>query len=225
MFDRLIGKYLLEQNLINKSQLLQIYHLQESNRAKLGVIAVSEKLMTIAQAEQVNALQATMDKRFGDIAIEKGYLSETQVGRLLELQGNEYLAFVQALVDSNIMTLEQIHDAENEYQRLNGYTESDMNALKSGDVERIVPIFVDAENPLYRSMFAMGIKNMYRLVDSHVYIGKNCTAKYDVLLRGAIHFGGRWRVWIERLNRPRRPTRVRRRGEWGLRCQPAAPMP
>ena len=172
MFDRLIGKYLLEQNLINKSQLLQIYHLQESNRAKLGVIAVSEKLMTIAQAEQVNALQATMDKRFGDIAIEKGYLSETQVGRLLELQGNEYLAFVQALVDSNIMTLEQIHNAENEYQKINGYTESDMNALKSGDVERIVPIFVDAENPLYRSMFAMGVKNMYRLVDSHVYIGK-----------------------------------------------------
>lgn len=172
MFDRLIGKYLLEQNILNKLQLSQVYHLQEANRAKLGVIAVSEKLMTIAQAEQVNALQGTMDKRFGDIAIEKGYLSETQVGRLLQLQGNEYLAFVQALVDTNMMTLEQVHNAEAEYQRLHGFTETDMAALKSGDVERIVPIFVDSDNPLYKKMFSMGIKNMYRLVDSHIYIGK-----------------------------------------------------
>lgn len=172
MFDRLIGKYLLEQNLINKSQLSSVYHVQESNSAKLGVIAVSERLMTIAQAEQVNALQASIDKRFGDIAIEKGYLTETQVGRLLQLQGNRYLSFIQALVDTNTLTMEQIHDAEAQYQRLNGFTESDMAALKAGDVEKIVPIFVDTENPAYRAMFAMGVKNMYRLVDSHIYIGK-----------------------------------------------------
>ncbi|MDC7293624.1 chemotaxis protein CheX [Butyrivibrio sp. DSM 10294] len=172
MFDRIIGRYLLEQNLINKLQLSQVYQLQEANRAKLGVIAVSEKLMTIAQAEQVNALQATMDKRFGDIAIEKGYLTETQVGRLLELQGNGYLAFVQALVDTNYLPLEQIYEAEMNFQKANGFTESDMAALKTGDVAKIVPIFVNTENPLYRQMFAMGIKNMYRLVDSHVYVGK-----------------------------------------------------
>ncbi len=172
MFDRLIGKYLLEQNLITKSLLTQVYHLQESHRAKLGVIAVSEKLMTIAQAEQVNALKATMDKKFGDIAIDRGYLTETQVGRLLELQGNRYLAFIQALVDTGTFTMEQVVKVENDYQRLHGFTETDMAALRTGDIERIVPIFMDTDNPIYRSMMAMGIKNMYRLVDADVYIGK-----------------------------------------------------
>ena len=85
MLDRLLGKYMVEKGILTKDQLRQVYHLQEANRAKLGVIAVSEKLMSIAQAEQVNALQATVDKRFGDIAIEKGYLTESQVARLLEL--------------------------------------------------------------------------------------------------------------------------------------------
>ena len=94
MLDRLLGNYMLEKGLLNKGQLTQAFQTQESKRAKLGVIAVSERLMTIAQAEQVNALQASMDKRFGDIAIEKGYLSEMQLSRLLELQGNSYLAFV-----------------------------------------------------------------------------------------------------------------------------------
>lgn len=176
MFDRLIGTYLVEQGMITRLQLGEAYKAQESHRAKLGVIAVAEKLMTIAQAEQVNMLQASMDKRFGDIAIEKGYLSETQVSRLLELQGNNYLIFLQSVIDLGLLTMEQLNKAETDYQKQHGLTESDMAALKTGDVEQAVPIFLHTDNPIYRSMFAMGIKNMYRLVDNHVYVGKSYMA-------------------------------------------------
>ena len=64
MLDRLLGTYLVEQGMISKTQLTEVYRKQEMDRAKLGVIAVAEKLMTIAQAEQVNALQASMDRLF-----------------------------------------------------------------------------------------------------------------------------------------------------------------
>lgn len=176
MLDRLLGTYLVEQGMISKTQLSEVYKKQESYRAKLGVIAVAEKLMTIAQAEQVNTLQASMDMRFGDIAIEKGYLTELQVQRLLGLQGNTYLTFLQAVVDLGFLTMEQLKQAENDYQRIHGFTESDMAALKTGDVEKAVPIFLDTEEPLYSSMFSMGVKNMYRLVDNHVFVGKAYTA-------------------------------------------------
>ena len=172
MFDRLIGVYLVEKGLLDKSQLEKAYQIQESNCAKLGVIAVAEKLMTIAQAEQVNAMQASMDKRFGDIAIERGYLTDTQVSRLVELQGNPYLAFIQALTDMDCISMSKLAEVEEEYQKLHGFTESDMATLKSGDVEKIVPLFLETEDPIYRGMFSMGIKNMYRLVDSHVFVGK-----------------------------------------------------
>ena len=173
MFDRLIGVYLVEKGLLDKSQLEKAYQIQESNCAKLGVIAVAEKLMTIAQAEQVNAMQASMDKRFGDIAIERGYLTDTQVSRLVELQGNPYLAFIQALTDMDCISMSKLAEVEEEYQKLHGFTESDMATLKSGDVEKIVPLFLETEDPIYRGMFSMGIKNMYRLVDSHVFVGKH----------------------------------------------------
>jgi CheY-specific phosphatase CheX len=176
MLDRLLGTYLVEQGMISKTQLSEVFKKQESYRAKLGVIAVAEKLMTIAQAEQVNTLQASMDMRFGDIAIEKGYLTELQVQRLLGLQGNTYLTFLQAVVDLGFLTMEQLKQAENDYQRIHGFTESDMAALKTGDVEKAVPIFLDTEEPLYSSMFSMGVKNMYRLVDNHVFVGKAYTA-------------------------------------------------
>ena len=52
MFDRLIGVYLVEKGLLDKSQLEKAYQIQESNCAKLGVIAVAEKLMTILWFER-----------------------------------------------------------------------------------------------------------------------------------------------------------------------------
>ncbi len=172
MLDRLLGKYMLEKGILDKGKLQRAYKVQENNRAKLGVIAVSEKLMTIAQAEQVNALQASIDMKFGDIAIEKGYLSQAQVGRLLELQGNSYLAFVQALVDEGLLSMEQIGNVEAEYQKELGLTETDLVELKSNDVDRIMSIFLDREDQAVKDHFSMAIRTMYRLVDSHVYIGK-----------------------------------------------------
>ncbi|MCR5671097.1 MAG: hypothetical protein K6G10_08840 [Butyrivibrio sp.] len=172
MLDRLIGSYLLEQGRINKGQLLDCYRTQDVNCAKLGVIAVTEKLMTIAQAEQVNMLQATMDKRFGDIAIDKGYLTEAQVTRLLDMQGNSYIAFLQAVVDKGYLSMEELTEVEKEYQQSCGYTETDMSALKTGDIDHIIPIFLGTHDEFYCSLFAMGVKNIYRLVDSHAYIGK-----------------------------------------------------
>ena len=172
MLDRLLGTYMIDKGLISRTQLVKSYQIQETNRAKLGVIAVSEKLMTIAQAEQVNALQASMDKRFGDIAIEKGYLTEIQLNRLLELQGNAYLSFIQALVDECYLTMEQVTQAEADFQSEMGITATDMLELKNCDIEKIVPIFLDTEDKRIRRMFSMAVKNLYRLVDSHVYIGK-----------------------------------------------------
>ena len=177
MLDRLMGTFLVEQGTLTRQQLTEAYKVQEASRAKLGVIAVAEKLMSIAQAEQVNTLQASMDKKFGDIAIEKGYLSEAQVSRLLDLQGNMYLAFLQAVVDLGYLSMQQLEMAEESYQSLHGFTESDMAALKTGDVEVAVPIFLETDDQLYKRMFTMGVKNMYRLVDSHVYIGKAYKAR------------------------------------------------
>ncbi len=177
MFDRLMGRFLLGTGRLSKEQLDQIYEIQDQKRARLGVIAVSEKLMTVAQAEEINSLQATRDKRFGDLAIGAGYLSENQVQRLLEMQGNPYLVFTQTVIDSGALTMDELGEAMQEFQDVNGFMESDIEALKADDVSRIVPMFLgpianDPQMADFRNLFSIGVKNVYRLVDSHVYIGK-----------------------------------------------------
>lgn len=69
---------------LSQEKLDAVIEYESSVRVKLGTIAVAEKLMTDKQAEEVNQLQAVMDKRFGDIAVEKGYLTDDQVGQLLK---------------------------------------------------------------------------------------------------------------------------------------------
>lgn len=142
MFANIFGNYLVKKKSITADEFLSIKMLLDRTRVKLGLIAVSEKLMTPEQAEEVNRKQQQQDRKFGDIAVSLGYLSDVQVERLLALQGNEYMRFCQCAVDKEILTLEQIESSLEYYKKENGFTFSDMEDIKSGDVDRILPLFL-----------------------------------------------------------------------------------
>ena len=137
---------------------------------KLGLIAVSEKLLTQEQADKINRKQALEDKRFGDIAVEMGYLTESQVSRLLQLQGNPYLTFIQAMTEKGVMTLEEIENAIDLYRRENGLTNTDLEAFKSGDMDRMLPLYVRTENSLVSGLVGVAVRTIIRLIDSEISI-------------------------------------------------------
>lgn len=167
MFGVYFGKYLQDKGILTSGQYESIMSDKENTRVKMGLLAVEAGYMTEAQAEEVNTLQQLQDKRFGDIAIEKGYLSEDEVGDLLEKQGDEYLLFVQALIQQDILTLEQVQTELNTYKKTAHYTALDIEALKSGDVDRIVPIFTkDGSIPqIMKDYVALTARNIVRFID------------------------------------------------------------
>lgn len=176
MFDRIFANYLVEKRKLGPECLEKIFELQEKKRVRLGVIAISEKLMTEEQVEEVNKLQTITDKRFGDLAVERGYLSDNQVTRLLALQGNSFLSFVQATVDLKYMTMNDIVDSLNEYQQEQSYTLTDMDNLKSCDIDRIIPIYVYDLPGYAKEIIGVAARTVARLVDYHVYIDKPYTS-------------------------------------------------
>lgn len=171
MFANLFGRYLIEQNILSVEDFLSIRMELDKTRVKLGLIAVSEKLMTEAQADKVNSRQQVVDKKFGDIAIEMGLLSQIQVERLLALQGNQYMQFCQCVVDKELMTLKEIEEALEGYQKKNGFTLTDMEAIKSGDVDRILPLFVPPlpNGPLF-DLLAVTFRCINRLASEDISI-------------------------------------------------------
>jgi hypothetical protein len=177
MFGLYLGYYLLDKNKISVSQFDSLVEQFHKTRAKLGLIAISEKLLTAKQAEEINKIQKSADQRFGDIAIEKGYLLEEEVTHLLNLQGNSYHRLVQLLTEQCLLTLGEIEACLHEYQLENHYTDSEMDALKSGDIDRIIPVFVDTDAPHTGELISLVIRNIIRFIDSDVLLKKAYTVK------------------------------------------------
>lgn len=186
MVQYILGNYLVDTGKLTKEQLEHALAKQDKIRVKLGLIAVTEGLMTESQAEEVNRLQASLDKRFGDIAVEKGYLTEEQVGRLLNMQGNEYLVFVQTLVDEGLMTAREVEDAVADYQKKMGYGVSEIEALKSADAERILPLYLTGKAADYMDIVGLAVRTLIRCVDRNIYIEEAYTVKNAGIAKAAV---------------------------------------
>ena len=172
MVEYIFGNYLVETGKITKMQLTKTLAAQNTVRVKLGLIAVAEDMMTIEQTEEVNRLQALMDRRFGDIAMEKGYLTAEQVNTLLKKQGNTYLSFIQAMINSRFLDMEDVELVINTFRLIYNYTNSEIEDLKSDDPARIIPLCLPEEGKQFADIISTAVKTLIRLVDRHVYIGK-----------------------------------------------------
>ena len=172
MFDQIFGNYLVETGRISKEQLSEVIEREREARVKLGLIAVAEKLMTQEQADEINHVQSLIDRRFGDIAVERGYLTEEQVAQLLKKQGNVYMLFVQTLIDEDLMTLEEIDESLNEYKEDQGFSQSDMDDLVSGDIDRTVRLFLPANSEIYDKLCGIAVRTLRRVINSFASVSK-----------------------------------------------------
>lgn len=172
MVENILGSFLLESGRVTKQQLFHLIKKQDDTRVKLGLIAVEEGMMTLDQTNEVNILQSAMDQMFGDIAVAKGYLTDDQVDYLVKKQGNPYLTFIQTLVDEDIIEMSELDNVISEFASANGFSDEQLADFKSGDVNRIVPIFLPDECSKYSPIIGTVIRTLIRLVNRNTYIGK-----------------------------------------------------
>lgn len=168
MFGHFFGNYLVKNGVLTEEQLDSILKSQKSSRVKMGLIAVSEKMLTARQTYEINMLQVTLDKRFGDIAVEKGYLTPEQVDKIISLQGNPYLLFIQSLTEKNIATMEEIETYLLRFKADNDFTDEDFEAFKTGDIDKLTSLFININKPFYNEYIALAIRNIIRFIDSSV---------------------------------------------------------
>ena len=168
MIGYILGNYLVDTGKLTKEQLREVLDGAGKVRVKLGLIAVAEGYMTAAEAEEVNRLQAVMDKRFGDIAVENGYLTDEQVGIILKKQGDEYMVFLQTLVDMNIMGMADAEKILGEFCKAKGLSDAQCEDIKSGDIDRILPVYLPTESEPYKEVIGVALRTIIRCVDREV---------------------------------------------------------
>lgn len=170
MFGIFFGKYLQNKGLITKQQYQELLEEIKTSRLRMGLLAIVNGMMTEEQAEAVNRQQQVQDRRFGDIAVEMGYLTEEQVSSLLKMQGDQYLLFIQALNDHGYLTLEGIQQELKNYKKDERLSALDMDAIKSSDLDKIVPVFTKETSisPVIKDYIALMTRNIVRFIDTEL---------------------------------------------------------
>lgn len=172
MFSQLFGKYLVEQGVLGYADYREAVSEHLRVRAKLGTIAVADGLLTQGQVDTIHTLQKQNDMMFGDIAVEKGLLTPEQVEELLKKQGNPYMQFLEVLLDSHKVSIEELESEFIAFQKENGFSHDDMQALKHDDFEQLVPIFAFSAKPYVTDIVSLMLRNINRFVSRDFYIDK-----------------------------------------------------
>lgn len=177
MFSQLFGHYLIDKRIITPDEYRATIENQLKVRVKLGTIAIADGLLTEEQVDDINRLQMQQDKRFGDIAVEMGLLTEEQISSLLAKQGNPYMQFVESITQSTGLSAGVIEKTLAVYQKENGFTDQDMEALKNDDIGALIPVFAKSDNPLVTEIAGLVIKNVNRFITRDYYMGHISKAK------------------------------------------------
>jgi len=176
MFSQYFGNYLLNTNMVTAEQLKDVLALQKSVHVKLGVLALNLGYMNSMQVQEVHQQQMKQDKRFGEIAIELGYLTEQQLLTLLSSQKQGHLQLSQALIDKKYLTLTELENALISYKNDCQLTNEQLELLKQGNIDKIVPAFLDfgdqARSNIYNNYTALLLKNIVRLLDESPFLKK-----------------------------------------------------
>ncbi|MDR0221644.1 MAG: hypothetical protein LBI54_09605 [Lachnospiraceae bacterium] len=171
MVSQIVGAYLVEQGVMTRGQLLIVNKERRRIRASLGLVAISEGLMSADEVKEVNeALEADghlSDLGFADYVVEKEYLSKGQVRSLAGKQSDSFLCFAQALEKQGIIGLEALEAMILESPLVGN--EMELEDLKSDNSNNIIPLFIPAGAEKYIDIAEAAMYFLNRRVDANIY--------------------------------------------------------
>lgn len=191
MFTQLFGKYLVDENVISAEDNRAIHEEMNQTRVKLGTIAVADGVLSLAQVEEINHLQTQKDKRFGDLAIELGYIDEARLDEMLSKQGNASMKYYQILNEKKGISMEQIDGYVKAFQKSYGFTDNELEAIKNDDYGTLISFFALVRDKLITDLAGLVMRNLTRFVSSDFYFGrmKRCTDYSYNILAGQKTYG------------------------------------
>ncbi len=135
------GPFLVSKRAITADQLAQAEAHVSQRNARLGELAVERGLLSNDDAVAINRKQREIDSPFGEIAVADGALTRFQVDQLLELQKQRRVRIGDAVVAIGAMAEDEIEGYFREYQ----LRAQEQSAKPDGATATVsAPPFVDA---------------------------------------------------------------------------------
>jgi hypothetical protein len=122
----LFGQYLLKKGLIKAGDTINARILQLRNNRKIGDIARERGWLTDEEIDKILIIQEETLDKFGEIAVKEGFLTEAQIDELLHAQKDSYLFFGEALVQLGAISEEDMKKNLKEFNKLK-YSAADLS--------------------------------------------------------------------------------------------------
>ncbi len=103
MFTQFLLSHIENNTNIKYDEMIDHVYNTKEEQLSLGILAVKAGFMTVSQTNRVHEMQTKMDKRFGNIAMDLGYLTRTQLNELLKIQNNNIDLLYEALLKDDFM--------------------------------------------------------------------------------------------------------------------------
>ena len=175
MLNRLFGNYLVEKQLLKQEQLDDLLPVPKDLKAEVETIAVINKVISSATAQELLKQIDKSAERFGETAIDAGYLTDEKLDEILTYQSNAFMKFVQELLNANVLGMEQVNPLLDEFQQNGEFSDAQLSSLIHDDLEQCVNIFVPLKANRLKEFVLTMIRTIRRLIDCDAYLDKAYT--------------------------------------------------
>lgn len=176
MLNRLFGNYLVEKQLLKQEQLDDLLPVPKDFKAEVETIAVINKVITSATAQEILEQIDKSAERFGETAIDAGYFTDEKLDEILTYQSNAFMKFVQELFNANVLGMDQINPLLDGFQKNGEFSDAQLSSLIHDDLEQCVNIFVPLKANRLKEFVLTMVRTIRRLIDCDAYLDKAYTA-------------------------------------------------
>jgi hypothetical protein len=114
-----LGIHLVRSGHISADQLIDAVEQMLEGRPQLGQIALQEGLLSLSQLFEVLAIQRMEGKAFGEIAVERQFLTRAQLANLLLLQHEQEPNVCDLLCDAGLVSQAELQTRQAEWRMEN----------------------------------------------------------------------------------------------------------
>ncbi len=117
----LFGEFLIRKGVATEEQVLKALDEQKKNRLPIGTVAVMDKFLSIKDVYIIlNKQIQDPEKKFGEVAVELGLLTEQELEKILEIQFEKNPNVGEILVRHGVMDKERLFEELNAFVRIKG---------------------------------------------------------------------------------------------------------
>ena len=141
MFNQFFGNYLFSNGYVTKEQLLSALVRQTKAMIHVSTIALYSGYMSAQEIQYVIDLQEEEGKKFSELAIKYGYLTQHQVIELLESKTPDFLILGQLLISDGVFTYEEFENILTDYRSQSEFLDFELDEENRNDFHRLIEDF------------------------------------------------------------------------------------